>query len=281
MERANPIFLEDLFSDVNGYTLRPLPGAAPVAGFSSNAAPTLAAIVMGNSNRTLVDGFLLSAIEKPGDAVTMAKNHILLAVGNWPVTNPPSVLVAPVDLAVALDGQATLSVLAGGSLPLKYQWRKNGLDLSDGPAHLRRPSSKPHPIQCRRSRRGCLFGSRFECVRGHASGRSIAGAGGGPSGLAAFGSASGGRCSFRRFHPGPHGPGPGLDRFQRYRSPQRGRITGQPIGICSERHRILRLPAGTTRSARPSPPAPICWSPTCAISLAARSRSGPNRARCC
>ena len=130
---SNPIFLEDLFSDVNGYTLRPLPGAAPVAGFSSNAAPTLAAIVIGNSNRTLVDGFLLSAIEKPGDAVTMAKNHILLAVGNWPVTNPPSVLVAPVDLAVALDGHATLSVLAGGSLPLKYQWRKNGFDLSDGP----------------------------------------------------------------------------------------------------------------------------------------------------
>jgi hypothetical protein len=42
---------------------------------------------------------------------------------------PPSITFPPADAFVVIGANATLSVLAGGSLPLSYQWRFNGANI--------------------------------------------------------------------------------------------------------------------------------------------------------
>jgi hypothetical protein len=42
---------------------------------------------------------------------------------------PPAILVHPSNQTVQLDGEAIFSVTAGGSVPLVYQWKKNGVDV--------------------------------------------------------------------------------------------------------------------------------------------------------
>jgi hypothetical protein len=43
---------------------------------------------------------------------------------------PPSVTIPPADAFVVIGANAPLNVLAGGSLPLSYQWRFNGANIS-------------------------------------------------------------------------------------------------------------------------------------------------------
>ncbi len=43
---------------------------------------------------------------------------------------PPSIVIAPEDAAVCAGDSATFSVLANGSAPLNYQWRKGGVDIA-------------------------------------------------------------------------------------------------------------------------------------------------------
>jgi hypothetical protein len=45
-------------------------------------------------------------------------------------STPPFIVSQPVNQAVTLGGNATFSVVAGGSQPLKYQWRFNGTNIS-------------------------------------------------------------------------------------------------------------------------------------------------------
>jgi len=46
---------------------------------------------------------------------------------------PPEITFQPAPQATILGGEAIFTVIAGGDAPLSYQWRKDGLDLSDGP----------------------------------------------------------------------------------------------------------------------------------------------------
>ncbi|HOX01930.1 MAG TPA: leucine-rich repeat protein [Verrucomicrobiota bacterium] len=47
----------------------------------------------------------------------------------WSSTTPPQIIQQPRDLACAPGTKATFTVTASGSLPLGYQWRKDGADL--------------------------------------------------------------------------------------------------------------------------------------------------------
>ncbi len=51
------------------------------------------------------------------------------AVWNMPAT-PPAMALQPTDVAVTVGSPATFRVAISGSLPLFYQWRKDGLNLS-------------------------------------------------------------------------------------------------------------------------------------------------------
>jgi alpha-tubulin suppressor-like RCC1 family protein len=44
----------------------------------------------------------------------------------------PVILTQPTDVTVGVGDMATFTVSAGGTLPLSYQWQKNGFDLTDG-----------------------------------------------------------------------------------------------------------------------------------------------------
>jgi tripartite-type tricarboxylate transporter receptor subunit TctC len=50
------------------------------------------------------------------------------------LTAAPAITVGPVAQNVQAPNTATFSVLAGGSLPLAYQWRKNGVDIAGATA---------------------------------------------------------------------------------------------------------------------------------------------------
>ncbi|MCX6874714.1 MAG: cadherin-like beta sandwich domain-containing protein [Verrucomicrobia bacterium] len=47
------------------------------------------------------------------------------------VTQPPIITTQPASVTVNQGGTATLSVVAAGTAPLTYQWRKNGADLTN------------------------------------------------------------------------------------------------------------------------------------------------------
>jgi mannan endo-1,4-beta-mannosidase len=57
---------------------------------------------------------------------------------------PPKITVSPVDAATTAGSTLTLGVVADGSAPLTYQWRRNGSDVSGATeAALRFPAIKP------------------------------------------------------------------------------------------------------------------------------------------
>lgn len=65
-------------------------------------------------------------ITNPVGSVT--SNNATLTV--LPVGNPPSITTEPADRTVAAGKTAKFSVIASGSDPLAYQWRKNGADIT-------------------------------------------------------------------------------------------------------------------------------------------------------
>ena len=66
-----------------------------------------------------------------GGWFTTAGGLISRRVAQW---NPadPAVRQPPSDFSVAAGGAAVFSVVATGSPPVSYQWRKDGIDLADG-----------------------------------------------------------------------------------------------------------------------------------------------------
>lgn len=58
-----------------------------------------------------------------------AQDVAALAVLQVPAEVPPTITVQPASQVVAAGGVATLSVSATGNAPLKYEWRKDGVNL--------------------------------------------------------------------------------------------------------------------------------------------------------
>jgi hypothetical protein len=70
-------FSQDVWGD-NGDRLQPLAGSAALAGFQSYSGYGQAASVLGNSGRTIVNGFLFDDVTVDSQAVQLAKNQIQL-----------------------------------------------------------------------------------------------------------------------------------------------------------------------------------------------------------
>jgi hypothetical protein len=56
----------------------------------------------------------------------------LLAVGCSSNSGPPRIIDQPVSQTVLVGESATFGARARGKLPISYQWRKNGLNLTMG-----------------------------------------------------------------------------------------------------------------------------------------------------
>lgn len=57
--------------------------------------------------------------------------YVAGSAGKCPITMPPTIFAQPTNQMVVAGGSASFSVLAGGTLPLSYQWRFNGVSLTN------------------------------------------------------------------------------------------------------------------------------------------------------
>jgi hypothetical protein len=121
-----------LYSE-NGQSLHVLAGGQAVAGYAENATPGEAALVIGNSGRTIVNGFFLEDAASFAEAVQLVVNEILFLTGPVSVTSP-LIKVQPGSQTVMLGSDASFSVLAWGGSPLSYQWFFNDNTISGATA---------------------------------------------------------------------------------------------------------------------------------------------------
>src|SRR5207253_1594332 len=79
---TNPVnFVESGWGD-DGDHLNAIAGGVAVGGYTINASAGQSAIIIGNSGRTILNGFLLDDAQIGSDAVRLAKNEIQYVVGS-------------------------------------------------------------------------------------------------------------------------------------------------------------------------------------------------------
>jgi hypothetical protein len=125
---GSPLTFQDTWG-IDGDRLQPTGNAQALAGFVSASANNQAAIILGNSGRTLLNGFLNAEVYPTNASVQFARNEIQLVVGGVSPPNPPSITSQPVSLSVAAGFPAAFNVTAVGAPPLAYQWSKNGYSI--------------------------------------------------------------------------------------------------------------------------------------------------------
>lgn len=126
---GSPLFAVESGFLTDALKLQPTAGAVAAAGFTSSATANQAALVIGNSGRTILHGFFIEDIETDADAVRLAENELDYLFGPLLAPAGPSINVQPQSQLVLVGGGITLRVGAGGSLPLSYQWQENGTNL--------------------------------------------------------------------------------------------------------------------------------------------------------
>ena len=100
-----PLNFTDLDS-IDGQFLQPTGGGTALAGFVSSPAANQAAIVIGNSNRTILNGFLFGEITPVANAVQLAANEIQLVI-----YRPPGVhQISFTRVARSENGQVQLTI---------------------------------------------------------------------------------------------------------------------------------------------------------------------------
>ena len=79
---GSPLSFSNVGFIIHGQKLEPTGGGQAAAGYASSPAANEAAIVIGNSGRTVLNGFVLEEATVTSDAVRLAQNEIqfLLAV---------------------------------------------------------------------------------------------------------------------------------------------------------------------------------------------------------
>src|SRR6266540_4177600 len=119
----SPINFQDI-GLFEGQKLQPTGGARAVAGFVSARTDNEAAVVIGNSNRTIVNGFILGAATLSTGAARFAQNEIDYLAGP-PVPVPPVISIQPEDVTTLAGATARFTLSASGPAPLRYQWYFN------------------------------------------------------------------------------------------------------------------------------------------------------------
>jgi hypothetical protein len=78
---ASPLNLVETLWTLDGQKLQPTAGGQAVAGYTSAATPNQAALVTGNSGRTLLNGFIVEDFSALNDAVRFVQNEIDCLLG--------------------------------------------------------------------------------------------------------------------------------------------------------------------------------------------------------
>jgi hypothetical protein len=123
----SPLPFLDYFNS-DGLRLQPSGGARAVAGFTPGSTAGQAAIVIGNSGRTIAHGIWLEVVGSFPQAVRLARNELDFLIAPMPPT-APFITTQPPDSLVVQGNTGLLKVSAGGTLPLTYQWRRDGVPL--------------------------------------------------------------------------------------------------------------------------------------------------------
>ena len=74
---------------------------------------------------TSVDNGSVFAVRVTNPGGTVTSNNAILTV-----RVPPSITTQPADVTVTIGKTAKFTVIASGTTPLTYQWKKNGTDIS-------------------------------------------------------------------------------------------------------------------------------------------------------
>ena len=126
---GTPLTFQEIGLNIDGQQLQPIAGAQAAGGFVSSPASNQAAIVIGNSGLTILNGFTFEEAA-PGSSnavVQLAMNEITsLAV----ITAPPTIVSQPADATVTAGNSATFTIAAFGSPPLSYCWLDNGKPMA-------------------------------------------------------------------------------------------------------------------------------------------------------
>jgi len=139
---TSPVQFADLFG-VDGQRLQPTAGGLARAGFVSTPTANQAALVAGNENRTLVNGFALEEITSAAQAVQLAQNEIEFLI-NLPI---PVELLSPAwdggEFQVVLNGPAGLACSLQESTNLVHWASVTNLTLSGSPMRVTVPALAP------------------------------------------------------------------------------------------------------------------------------------------
>jgi hypothetical protein len=124
----NPVAFTDLFTS-DGVRLQASAAGAAVAGFTASPTAYQAAIVVGNSNRTILTGFLIEEVSSSSVAAQLAQNEIEYLSA---ATGPPKITAQPQDQTVVSGATASFSVAASASPSPSYQWLFNATNVLAG-----------------------------------------------------------------------------------------------------------------------------------------------------
>jgi|GEM_PF-2703475 len=125
-----PIGVSPGFNWLAGIPLSEASQYVQVYALPATGAPILVATNLFQANNTNLNG--TGEIAFNGDILyALNSNNGLLAAQIQPASAPPTLTAQPQNLAVAIGSNATFNVTATGASPLTYQWRFNGMNLTD------------------------------------------------------------------------------------------------------------------------------------------------------
>jgi len=125
---TSPLSMEKIAFNNNGQKLQPAAGGQAVAGYTTAQTANQAAMVLGHSARTIVNGFVAENADPIEDGVKLVQNELDFLIGpSQPAA--PVVTVEPRSQIVVAGACAMLRVSASGSLPIRYQWRRDAANL--------------------------------------------------------------------------------------------------------------------------------------------------------
>ena len=138
---TSPIGFQQGEYNYNGQFLQPAAGGVAVAGFQGTPAADQAALIVGNSGRTILNGFLLDNAVSPTAAVQLAENEIESAVSNLASPVP----VAPTTTAAFTNGVWTGNVTAWPGASSMYLYTSDG-DGHGGQSNTFAVTGLPAPL---------------------------------------------------------------------------------------------------------------------------------------
>ena len=136
---SSPLALTDHGFDENVQKYHALAGGYGVAGFATTPQPGEAAVVIGNSGHTIVNGFFLEDATSPADAVRFAQNQIEFLINPRLPIQLLSLALAAGQFQVSLSGSAGTACSFQSSSNLTQWTSLTNLTLSASPAVLTVP----------------------------------------------------------------------------------------------------------------------------------------------